>query len=53
VERLGGNAPTDAQRSRLRCTICRARRASLTLPSWTDIESGFAKLPRDRMLGLG
>ena len=49
LERLGADAPADALRSRLRCTVCGERRASITLPSWKDIGSGLAKLPRERM----
>ena len=49
VERLGGNAPAEALRRRLRCTVCGSRGGNLSMPSWQDTNRGWAKLPRDRM----
>jgi hypothetical protein len=49
VTRLGTEAPANALRKRLRCTICGARQAELALPSWVSLGTGFAPLPLERV----
>ena len=47
VVRLGAGAPADALRSRLRCTACGRRSATLRVPSIVD--HAFARIPTSKI----
>jgi hypothetical protein len=47
ITRLGGNAPAVALRSRLRCTVCGRRSATLRAPS--IIDHAFARMPTSKI----
>src|ERR1700724_131323 len=47
VTRLGGDAPAESLRSRLRCTECGGRSATLRVPSIVD--HAFAPIPTSKV----
>jgi len=47
VIRWGGHVSSDALRRSLKCTRCGHRGASLSTPSWRDIQVGFEPFPAD------
>jgi hypothetical protein len=49
IARLGTESSSDRLRAALKCSKCGRREMEINLPSWGDINSGYAKLPLDRV----
>jgi hypothetical protein len=45
VIRWGGNVSSDVLRRNLKCSRCGAKGASLSAPSWRDLQTGFEPFP--------
>jgi len=47
VIRWGGHVSSDVLRRNLKCSVCGHRGASLSVPSWVDIQVGHEPFPAD------